>query len=332
MATELPGWPHALPAFHEGERALQRRAGLDERMAEVGARVIRAQMPDPHRELFEKLPFLVVGALDRTQRPWASLVAGAPGFVRAPDATHLDIAALPMGADALGLSLAQGDALGLLGIEPPTRRRNRVNGVLEASGTGALRLQVRQSFGNCAKYIQARTLSPADARPGTPVRLGARLPVKQRELVEQADTFFIATASPDAGGAMAPNGGLDVSHRGGRPGFVRVDDEGGASELTAPDFAGNFFFNTFGNIERRQQAGLMFIDWARGDLLLVTGHARVVWEGAELAAFAGAQRLLKLSVAEGLWLPGAVPLRGSAPDYAPQLAATGRWPDRNDSR
>ncbi|MEZ5573788.1 MAG: hypothetical protein R3E64_17495 [Halioglobus sp.] len=58
-------------------------------------------------------------------------------------------------------------------------------------------------------------------------------------LVQQADTFFIASGFDDAGVASSRRG-VDVSHRGGPEGFVHCDDKG---RLVVPDFAGNGFFN-----------------------------------------------------------------------------------------
>jgi len=69
--------------FHAGERACGTR-GMRERMAESGRRAIRDFMPDQHRELFAKLPMIVVGSLDGRQRPWASVLFGRPGFIRCP--------------------------------------------------------------------------------------------------------------------------------------------------------------------------------------------------------------------------------------------------------
>jgi predicted pyridoxine 5'-phosphate oxidase superfamily flavin-nucleotide-binding protein len=290
---------------------------------------MRTRMPDQHRELFEKLPFMLVGALDLQRRPWATLVAGEPGFVSTPDAGTLSVGALPLGLDTVPIKLAPGTQLGLLGLEPPTRRRNRANGVVSAVGPQGFAMNVQQSFGNCAKYIQARELRRHEVSNAPAEAFGAALPTAARALVERSDTFFIATASAAAGTSHAvAHDGVDVSHRGGKPGFVRVQQQDGRTVLTAPDFIGNFFFNTFGNIEVHPWAGLLFVDWRSGDVLLLTGRAEVLWEGAELKAFAGAQRLLRLQVEEGRWLPGAMPWReAGGVGYAPQLAATGSWSD-----
>ena len=75
--------------------------------------------------------------------------------------------------------------------------------------------------------------------------------------------------------------GIDVSHRGGKPGFVRVDDGVGGTVLTFPDFRGNFFFNTLGNITAHPKAGLLFVDHETGGVLQLTGARRSGRRGAE---------------------------------------------------
>jgi hypothetical protein len=145
-------------------------------------------------------------------------------------------------------------------------------------------------------------------------------------MVRGADTFFICTASSNARGRASCEG-LDVSHRGGKPGFIRVTEEKDCTVLLAPDFRGNNFFNTCGNLAVNPRAGALFIDFDAGNVLSLTGSAEVVWEGPELSAFVGAERLLCLRVEEGIWMKGVMPLRWSPPRFAPQLAATGRWED-----
>lgn len=317
----LPVWPHAEPPFHPGERAVQTRAGSAERMAEIGPRVMRAVMPDQHREFFPLLPFVALGAVDAGGQPWASVLTGAQaGFVTSPDEASLQVQALPGRDDPLASLLRPGAALGLLGIELPTRRRNRANGRIVELRDGGFTLAVEQSFGNCPKYIQRRALLPAHvaATPAAAQRM-TQLDAPARALVRGADTFFVAT---HAAGDLA-SGGTDVSHRGGRPGFVRVSDDGRV--LTWPDFAGNRFFNTLGNLALESRAGLLFADFERGDLLHVAGQAEVVWEGADLRGFEGAERLVRLQVSEAVWRPGAWALRWTLVDTSPALAGTGVW-------
>ena len=316
--------------FHTGEIVMQERAGVREHLAGIGDRVIRDHMPEQHRELFRKLPTLIVGSVDAQRRPWASILAGKPGFVHDLDAYRLRIDAQPDARGRLAEHLVTGASLGLLGLEPQTRRRNRMNGRVTVLDDRGFVVAVDQSFGNCPQYIQARTpVWEADAFASAPPRdvehAGAHLSNALAALVQSADTFFIASAAP-LGRLAARNGGVDVSHRGGRPGFVRVDDTPQGSVLTVPDFRGNFFFNTLGNVVANPQIGLLFVDYERGDLLQLGARGVVIEGGDEVRQVEGAQRLLRITVERSVFSAGALPLRWSAPQPAVQLAATGVWP------
>ena len=320
-----PSTAAASSAWHEGERGLQARAGVLERMAMFGSRVMRDHMPEQHRSFFAQLPFLVVGSLDASRQPWASVLAAPAGFAHSPDDRHLRVDAGAAADDPLASALRPGASVALLGIEPHTRRRNRMNGVVDRVDACGFSVEVRQSFGNCPRYIQAREPVYVGDAAHAPrgVQRAQGLDAVSRRMVEAADTFFIATAHPSAADDRSPSQGVDVSHRGGRPGFVRVRGEG---TLTVPDFAGNAFFNTLGNIAVLPRAGLLFIDFETGDLLQLAVSAEVIWEGAELAAFEGAERLLRLQVLSALRHPAALPLRWGAAEPSPFLGATGRWP------
>ncbi|QFZ82950.1 flavin-nucleotide-binding protein [Variovorax paradoxus] len=313
--------------FHAGERALQALVGSREQMEAMGPRVIRDYMPDQHREFFAQLPFLVVGSLDADLQPWASMLAAPAGFAHSPDATHLRVDALPGAGDPLAAQLAPGATLGLLGIQPHTRRRNRMNGTVEALDAAGFMVEVQQSFGNCPRYIQAR--EPVFAAPPAnepAVQWLDTLDLAAERLIGAADTLFIATAYPDAAAvgdeADARSHGVDVSHRGGRPGFVRVDAGG---VLTVPDFNGNRFFNTLGNLQAHPRAGLLFVDFDTGELLHLSATAEIVTDGPEVAAFEGAERLMRFHVTRALRRPAALPLRWGEAALSPHLAGTGRW-------
>jgi len=296
--------------FHEGERAVQERIGVRERLERVGPRMVRDFMPDEHRQFFEDLAFVVVGSADRDGAIWASLLGGEPGFVRSPSPRRLRVEAVTLPGDPLDANIAPGAPLGLLGIELTTRRRDRVNGLVERASDGSFELKVDQSFGNCKQYIQSRAgrFAPVAARQ-PPVREGALLSNDAQRLLAGTDTAFIASGSRRA--ARGGSEGLDISHRGGLPGFIHAESLDGATQLTLPDYYGNFMFNTFGNLEVNPHAGLLALDFAAGDVLSLTGRARVVWSGPALSAFTGAERLLQLRVDAGLrW-------RGLLRDWSP---------------
>ena len=327
FGTPPPPWRDEATPFHRGERAVQERVGVRAKLATLGPRVIRDFMPDQHREFFAQLPFVIVGTRDTDGQPWVSVLANPPGFMASPDPHRLEIRARPLPADPLDETLAPGAAIGLLGIEPHTRRRNRANGVVEALTAEGFSVAVNQSFGNCPKYIQARAArylhANEDGRVGPRVHYAAGLDAAARQLIRRADTFFIASAYPTAPGEQGRAHGVDVSHRGGKPGFVRIDDD---DTLTAPDFVGNFFFNTLGNLLINPRAGLLFIDFGSGDLLYLAVDSEIIWEGAEVEAFTGAQRLLRFRVRHARRVEASLPLRWSNAELSPFLAATGAWP------
>ena len=308
---------HTAPSpWHAGELHLQEHAGVAARMDTVGRKVIRDYMPDQHREFFAQLPFVVAGAVDPQGDPWAGILEGQPGFAVSPDPHTLRIAAMPDEDDPLRAGLGLGQPVGLLGIELHTRRRNRMNGRIAAWEGNRFDVAVAQSFGNCPQYIQSRDFffsrSPS-------MRFAAALPERAglddaaRALISASDTFFVASYAGHA---------VDVSHRGGKPGFVRVDGD----VLTIPDFSGNRFFNTLGNLAANPVAGLLFIDFERGDLLQLTGRAEVILDSPEIAVFEGAERLWRVHVRRVVRRPGALALRWRFDAWSPTALATGRWP------
>ena len=293
------------PAFHEGERAMQASVGVAERMAQIGDHVLRDHMPDEHRDFFPLLPFVVIGSLDDDGAPAASVLAAPAGFVTSPNDRTLHVATLPSAGDPLAEALRPGASIGILGIQPHTRRRNRANGVVTDVSKSGFTVAVRQSFGNCPKYIWPREASFSPRKPSGNTRVTSGLDAEMAALIARADTLFLASSHVEANTATDRSHGVDVSHRGGQPGFVRVDGD----TLTVPDYRGNFFFNTLGNLITNPRAGLVFTDFDTGDLLHVATTTEIVTTPAEVAEHEGAQRLLRLHVSGATWRPSAAPLR-----------------------
>jgi len=285
--------------FHTGELELQARAGWRDRLAKGAVRFIRDSLPEQHREFFAQLPFVAVGMLDANGDPWASLLTGRPGFMSTPDERHLDIRASFAASNPLAALARPGANIGLLGIEFHSKRRNRANGVIELGPPGTLRVRVNQSFGNCPQYIATRDLEFTPAGEADGAAEQPALSPRAIELIRASSTLFIASAArPDADDRREA---CDVSHRGGEPGFVTVDETGPRTTLWIPDYRGNNFFNTFGNILRYPRAGLAFADFEHGRVLMLTGAADVVWEET--------RRGLSFSTTAACWQPLALGLK-----------------------
>ena len=316
--------PNETSPFHRGEQAVQTRLGVRDRIEKFAQRVIRDHMPDQHRAFYEMLPFVLLGSVDEQGRPWASLLAGRPGFVSTPDARTVAFATSPLFGDPLNDTLKSGADVGLLGIELATRRRNRLTGRITRVGTEGFSLAIQHSFGNCPQYIQTREIEllPQIEEPRSErlVVRSDRFDAKTRALIARADTLFIATAfSEDADDVTH---GADVSHRGGKAGFIRVEDD---RTFVFPDFSGNNHFNTVGNIQLNPKAGVLFPDFETGDLVYLTGRAEIVWDGEEMGAFAGAERLIRIRAEEIVRVEESLPMRFRFGEYSPMLEQTGNW-------
>jgi predicted pyridoxine 5'-phosphate oxidase superfamily flavin-nucleotide-binding protein len=244
--------------FHAGELRAQELAGGGP--AGTG---IRAWMPDQHRSFFAQLPFLIIGVNDADGWPIASFLHGSPGFAMAPGPNTLVLTTLPHASDPARAGLHPGAAIGVLGIELPTRRRNRANGSIARRDEAGLVIDVTESFGNCPKYITPRTPTDTPRASETVTEL-THLGARAIEIIGQSDTMFVASSG-------ARHGGNDVSHRGGA-----ISIEGGV--LTIPDLPGNRYFNTLGNLLVEPRCALLFIDFTSGDVLQLQGRAEVRWQ------------------------------------------------------
>ncbi|SEC22799.1 hypothetical protein SAMN04490185_1052 [Pseudomonas frederiksbergensis] len=306
--------------WHAGEKQLQVHVGIAERMEVLGRKVIRREMPDQHRTFYEQLPFMLYGAVDADGNPWASILEGPPGFAHSPTPGALQFSSLP-GADDPA-QLTEGAAIGLLGIELHTRRRNRLNGRVGAMTASGFDVAVEQSFGNCPQYIQLRQFRSVPlAEPSTRIAQHLNgLDEAAKSLIAGADTFFVASYV-DVDGQRS----VDVSHRGGQAGFVQVE----GNRLTIPDFAGNLFFNTLGNLLLNPRAGLLFIDFNSGDLLHLSGRTEVILEGPQIEAFQGAERLWTFEVERVVRRPAALALRWRFDGVSPTSLLTGTWEQAN---
>jgi uncharacterized protein len=282
--------------FHEGEIRVQQRAGLREAADRVG-RGIRAALPPRGAAFLAARRFAVLGAADPAGRSWASLLAGPPGFLIAPQPERVEVRALPAPGDALAAGPPPGGAAALLAIDFAARERVRVNG-RAAALEGGFAVDVDEAYSNCPKYIARRVDAVDEPVPPRSAERGGAPDAAAVRLVAAADTFFVATAHASAG--------ADVSHRGGRPGFVRVD---GSGRLAWPDYEGNALFQTLGNLAADARAGLLFVDWATGTTLQLTGTARTVWDGRA--------RAVEFTTAEWVRVPHATRLRFGPPEPSP---------------
>jgi uncharacterized protein len=255
--------------FHAGELTVQQRAGTRQEAARLSPMLDPAELRGGIVAFLADRTFAAVTARDADGRLWTSPLSGPPGFLEAASPTTLAIhARLPAGDPLHGLPAGQ--QVGLVVVEFAARRRVRINGTLTEADGDTLAIEVEQAYGNCPQYIHQRVLAPDGPGQGDQgdVRRDAVLSPADAALIRAADTFFLGTANPERGS--------DASHRGGTPGFVRVDGD----RLWWPDYPGNNLFNSFGNLAVDPEASLLFFDFGAGRTLQLSGTAEVDWDAA----------------------------------------------------
>ncbi|MES2026369.1 MAG: pyridoxamine 5'-phosphate oxidase family protein [Pseudomonadota bacterium] len=300
--------------FHTGELQAHVLAGT----GTPGA-AIRDYMPEQHRQFFALLRFMFLATTDVDGWPVASVVTGPQGFLSTPDQSHLQITASAHWQNTSRPLFVPDKKIGMLGIDFSTRRRNRANGIIKATDHAGMSIAVDQSFGNCPKYIQSRDVHDAANVPSSLIAQDfTELNDDARRIISKADTFFVATTSAQD---EVNAGGTDISHRGGMPGFIRID----GNTLTIPDFMGNRYFNTLGNMLVEPRAALLFVDFTTGDLLHLQGTTEILWQSDETARLTGAERLWRFHITRGWKKESAIPLRWTLREMAATTERTGTW-------
>ncbi len=293
--------------FHSGEIEVQMRAGVQDIARRVGG-VIRSTIPPAAQEFLRDQRMVIVSTVDSHGRLWASILTGAPGFMKALDERTVKIDAELMLDDPLVKNLITGGDIGILVIELSTRRRMKVKGKIELHADGSFSVHAERVYALCPKYIQAREVVDYIDQTATEhlIQNAESLDGNQQRWVAQADTFFIASFNPETG--------ADASHRGGNPGFVRVLSP---NKLVFPDYSGNSMFNTLGNISANPNVGLLFVDFEDKSVLQMTGKAEIIWDKERIAEFAGAERLVEFEIEQIIETSNAVPLNWKFKGYSP---------------
>ncbi|MCF0058803.1 pyridoxamine 5'-phosphate oxidase family protein [Dyadobacter sp. CY356] len=256
--------------FHNGELYVQQSTG-EEYFAMQNGSIVRDSIMGGALNFVHSQRFFFASTKDQDGRLWASVLSGNPGFLDIQDAHNLllniDFLNSSPG-DIFWENIRNNSSIGLLFIELATRRRFRVNGNIIQLGK-LWKIEIEQAYPNCPKYIQRREFTETNliAEP-------ASRDIKK--WIAEADTIFVASAGND--------NNLDMSHRGGNPGFISWAAE---NVLRIPDYRGNSMFNTLGNFYENPQAGLLFVNFENGETMKLSGKAELFLNDEKAGSFTG---------------------------------------------
>ncbi len=292
--------------FHSGEIAVQTKAGVQD-IAQRVSRVIGTTLPRNAQYFLEMQRMAIIGSLDDSGNVQARVLVGNPGFMEALDEKTIRIEADPSSGDNLFENLKNKNEIGLLAIELAARLRLKVKGKARLEDSSIF-ITLERAYAQCPKYIQAREADSAPPKPRSEqsVQHFDSLSDDLKNFLAASDTFFIASYHEDTG--------IDVSHRGGSPGFIKVLNN---KKIVFPDYPGNSMFNTLGNISVNPGASLLFIDFNNGSTVKLSGEAKIIWDDERVSAFEGAERIIEYDISAVALNRGAVPLNWQFLEYSP---------------
>lgn len=178
-----------------------------------------------------------------------------------------------------------------------------------ATGEVQLVVHIEQSLGNCPKYLNKYSISPATPSP-TLLSSSKQLTQEGLDLIERNDLFFITSSRADQD--------MDTNHRGGPRGFVRVfsNKESGA-EIVYPEYSGNRLYQTLGNLQVTSKAGLVFPDLETGNVLYVTGTTQILIGKEASDIIPHSNLAVKVKVTAARLVQSGLPLRGQPGETSP---------------
>ncbi len=283
---------------HKDELLLQKRRKTPKELIDSIPRYIDSDMRQQHVDFFAGLSYLPLATLDCDGLPWVSLLVtqseSDPSVgIKISGHNAMDVSAESNAFDPFARSLKQDPMSGRqqrlfagVGVDFRNRRRNQIaaeirSASVEETGKISLQLESDQHLGNCPKYITVRALAH-EQRAAELVydcfdSHTTALPDAAKAVVDQASTVFLATKHSGVETATGTKTDMGVNHRGGAPGFTRIyeetDGDGITTYLVLPDYSGNRFYQSLGNIETDPEVGLVFPDFTTGHILYVSGKA-----------------------------------------------------------
>jgi ferredoxin-NADP reductase/predicted pyridoxine 5'-phosphate oxidase superfamily flavin-nucleotide-binding protein len=279
-------------------------------------------------------PLLALGTLDSQSHPWTTLWGGSPGFSEplggglVGTRTLVNSAQDPVVKALLGNTVEGellqpidgGKILAGLAIDLMTRKRVKFAGRMIAGTVREVHIEpqgdkpagepptrqkeiqlvtkIDQSLGNCPKYLNQYRLHPASVDANL-LSEGPSLTQEGRTLISKSDMFFLTTATEHD---------MDVNHRGGPQGFVRIIS---SSQFIYPEYSGNRLYQSLGNLQLNPNIGVTFPDYISGDVLFITGTATILVGLDAANLLPGSTLAVMITITDTRLVQRGLPFRGA---------------------
>ena len=111
---------------------------------------------------------------------------------------------------------------------------------------------------------------------------------------------------------------MGTNNRGGSPGFVRVlTNDASGTTLVFPEYSGNRFYQTLGNLQITPRAGIVFPDFETQDVLYVTGTTEIIIGKAAAALLPRSNLVVKVNVSAARFVQRGLAFQGIQTEYSP---------------
>lgn len=297
---------------HEGELRVQARRQTPPELTEMIRGAIQDEMSRQHAAYYSRLRYMPLGVADERGRLWATVLCNPETTPESSELLKVRARVNPgdpfVQAVCARPLIAGARQFAGVAIDFATRSRVKIAGLVDAATlereTLTLALRANEHMGNCPKYITVRDLRPTDRTPRT-TALGAKLSSPAREVLRQASTIFVATRHT---GSDPRESDMGFNHRGGPKGFLRYFEDERGAHLVLPDYSGNRFYQSLGNVETDPVMGIAVPDFASGALLQVSGRARNLFDDEAAAVMPGASLVTLVTIDEAILTSGALDL------------------------
>ena len=326
--------------WHEGEKKMHRLTRVEQQDNPTSP-----FLTPRAAHLIQRFPLMAVGTLDGENRPWCTVWGGETPMSQTVAQsiigirTNVDasfdpvVEAIWQGKDGgeVVKEEAPGRMISALSISLEDRNRVKLAGRMVAGALTAhtsndeeetesensshqkgkvgqiqLVVKIEQSLGNCPKYLNKNTITPAIPSPVL-ASTATYLTAEAIDLISKADFFFISS--------VHAHSDMDCNYRGGPAGFLRISQPTLLSSPTTliwPEYSGNNLYQTLGNLSSTPLAGIVIPDLTTGSVLYITGTTTLHHGPSARALLAKSNLAVSLTVTGARLVRTGLPFRGHA--------------------
>lgn len=252
--------------YHEGEVYIQELMGV-RTISDSLSSMIKKDMSVVATQFLKTLSFSVITFSKETSILHSSIVFGLNSFIKILTKNELLIDLKNRSFIPKEILEEKTLTIGFIGLDFENKMRIRINGKGDIKNN-QLHLVIDEIYSNCPKYITNRKLNgKLDFFDEIKHYKNSSLEKNSINILTNADTFFLST--------IHKSKGADISHKGGKKGFLRVVSP---AQLEFDDFPGNNLYNSIGNIYTNKNVNILVIDFFSNDILHIVGTAKIMQE------------------------------------------------------